>query len=758
MPVLRKPIEINSGANVRPLAMSRSAAGDLMTREAGRMAQRAAQYGQAMAAASQEEGQALARAATFSTSESGMPQMPDASAQRMSAIARQTYDGAMQERMGHAMATSIRGRISAIENLHPYDLDAFQEEAASAIADMRGDIPEGFEGFFEDTIAGAMVSTGASIGQRQGQLEIRNAASRAPVMVDDQIRSVRDAVMAGDDARAAAMAANTQWIDELSPAIMTDGDKAELKQRIRVAAGMARMTRDLGVEELSPGALMDLQARLLSGGDEELNEYFTLDDGTVDRDAMRTASGVVTQFIGNANRRQAAVEAAAQKAYDLSILRRGGATSNPKNRGLLDEDLANALELRTEDGLRRGIDMADWLTMEGEDRKNAVALVKDAGFLPDSMRQLFDRMNTNPDPAELAAGFELIRDVIEGPNSAGRTTNLGDQLPDDLAAVYGLVSDLHGDGSFSQEGVERAVAKVWALRDEPWDETQLARLMNAQNRRWEGRGQVDADTAPEILARDLRSTLYEGEDIQPTPEEERQAASVFTTYMRLGRNYDDALDMTRQSMEGRYVTSDYMGGVRSAYSPEKFYEVPYQGIGDMLAQLGGEAAGWVVGGLGFPRAGANIAASPFEAVADQRIREMIGGLEDSLGREAFESGASGDRALIDDADFLRPGEDYYLVADTGRGTPPVYTVMMNDETGRPYPVGTLDVREDMAALQQADQSLAALMKAGNLGEREWKIIGDEIVRAAEAGESPRPPQEILREHFEKMRGTQGPRG
>ncbi|WP_138469865.1 hypothetical protein [Poseidonocella sp. HB161398] len=752
MPVLRRPIEINTGASVRPVAMTRSAAGDMMAAQAGRMAQRAAQYGQAMASAAQEEGEALARAATFSTGPNGMPQMPDASGQRMSAIARRTYDGAMQDRMGHQMATAIKGRIAAVENLHPYDLDAFQDEAAQAIADMRSDIPEGFEGFFEDTIAGAMVSTGASIGHRQGQIELRNAASRAPVMADDQVRAIRDMVLAGDDAGAAAMAANTQWIDDLSPAIMDDGEKADLKRRIATATGMARMSRDLDVGNLSPDALMDLQARLLSGTDEELNEYFTLEDGTVDREAMRSASGTVTQFIGNANRRLAAQEAAAQKAYDLSVLRRGGATSNPKNRALLDEDLSNALQLTTEDGRRRGIDMADWLTMDGDDRSNALALVKDAGMLPDTLRQVLDRMDTNPDPAELVAGFELVRDLYEGPNSAGATVNLGDAIPDDLAAVYGMVSDLHGDGSYTQEGVERAVSKVWALRDEKWDDTELARVMNAQNRRWDGRGRVTADDAGEVLMRDLRDTLYDGGDIEPTPEEARQAASVFTTYLRLGNNYQLAMDMTRQSMEDRYVTSEYMGGVRSAYAPEKFYDVPYQGIGDMLSHVSGEAAGWLMSGIGFSRAGGRLASTPFEAIADTRIREMIAGFDGSMAGDAFEGEASGERFGIDDADFLRPGEDYQLRAQTGRGTPPVYTVMMRDETGTMYPVGTLDVRDDIAELQQFDQSLASLMRAENLGEREWQMISDEIVRAAEAGEKPRHPYAVLEEHFEKMRG------
>lgn len=734
MPVKRKREEVRSTAGSGGVVASpRSAMSNVMRRNAQEAAQRAHAYGQLMATEAEDEAMALAKAATFSTGPNGMPQLPPNPTKRMGDIAQRTYDRALQDRFVHQMTTAVRAQVSDAETANMYDHDAFVQDAQSRIDQMAADVPEGYQGAFQQVSTSALASGAATIGRRQAQQDARNTASRIPVQVQDHISTIKEAIWAGQDDRARMLSEQLDWLDRIPSHIMTDGEKADARDSILYSAAETRMVRDLDLDNRNPGELTDLATRLSKGDDKELMKYFTSPDGTVHHDWAVKAAGKVNQFLAKANRTARAEAERMEEGQRVDRITAGVANpDSKKNRATADRMLSEELGLEDPDnpGTRRQISWADWLTMDQEARDIAVPFMKSTGVVPSSFRDAMKRLENRRDPAEMTAAFRLLRDLDEGPNFQGVTASYMEHVPDKVKATYEMVSLMHGDGEMLQEDVVSAMEKVYALDDQEWGDEQLARRMNGDNGWMDGRGSVTADTAREGMRRDVVQTIFDG--VQALPKEKDEAVRLFETYYRLGQNFDEAMELTRQSFEGRYVESRFMAGAaRSAYAPEKHYAArPSSSVGEYVGDLAGRGAGelvdqfeWLYGfipGLHdeatFQNLGAYMKATPFERMASDRIKDMLAEHPDAELRDALWPKGD-DRAK---GQFLVGGEDYKLTP-TGRGGDlPVYNVLMRIG-GQWVPTGTLDVRADWRAMMRAELTAKEIMKETDERERERKF-------------------------------------
>lgn len=731
MPVLRKRERIREDYSGSPVVQTSQSGGAQIAGAAARVAgERAYEYSKLMAHHAQREAEALAKAATFSTGPGGLPQMPADPTAKMGRIARETYDDAIQERFAHQMTTAMRAQIADAENANMYDFDAFRADAEGRLAAMAADVPPGMEGMFQQISTGLMADAGISIGRRNGQVALQDRRSQFPVMVEDMIAQIETQIWAGNDEQARSMAEQLDWIENQPAHILSAEDKARYKTEILFRSGRTRMLRDLDVENLTPAQIQDLQVKLAKGEDEEVAKFFTEPDGTVRRDLMGKAVYDLNHFLGLANKRMEARKDAFEFDARLNLVLRGGATGTKKEAAALDAYFSQKFGLESKPGHRRQIDMEDWLALDPQTRADAVAVIKDAGFMPTSLEQLLRSLSNVRDPERLTAAFELIRDLDEAGNTAGQSVSMLDHVPEPLREIYTAVSGLHGDGSINQESVAEAVAQWNAQKDMEWNDETLARRMNADNRWLDGRRKVAAENARGEMRRAVVTTIFDG--IEATPEEKDNAVARFETYYRSGHTFDEAVEMAGQGVKDAYMETKYMAGaVRSAYAPEKHYaDLPVATVGGFFDRVGRDIASGALDTLEdafieipsllffMPQPDGTLGslevnASLFDRIADAKIRELIA--EDAYLSEEIEG-----------IPFLKGGADYKLAPQKGGGMPPLYHVYLVGDRGTRIPVGVLDVREEFEVAQRAEVAAKSLENLGQNSPRfqEFLYSGD----------------------------------
>lgn len=767
MPVNRKRVQIKSNAGgggvtrgARFNASGGRAVGQAFKEVSNRAARHAAEYSRAMASAAEEEGLALAKAAVFSQDEMGTPQLPPNAAERMGSIARRAYDGAIEERYAHQLTTAVRAQVGDAHNANLYDMDAFLDDANTRLEAMGENVPEHMQGAFQQISTGVLADQGAQIGRRQGQLAIRNARDRAPLTVNDAVQSAVDNVHAGYDDRARMLVDDTlEMIDKTGTEIMSPGDKRDAKKSALLRVGVARMQQDLDLAEASPAELSRIIADLKLGEDEDLLKYFQHDGVDFDkRELAGRAANEINSLLGEANRRQRERAAQAQEAGKVAIIREGGARDTQGNRELLDQDLSRRAKIRRKDGNGyRPLTMHDWANMEDEERHSLVSLSKDAGFRPESMNQFFRGAMRGDDPELLAAGFELYRDLREAPNSRGESgVDLTADLPEKVKEVYGIAELLHGSGDVGQEGIQEAFGLWNSLKEEgDWSDDKWAKELypSIGGGMFSG-GALTPDNWQDRLGEYMEDELFSG--VTEEPKEREEAMRIFKTYYRAGaglHGFDEAMEMTRQSMEGRWVETDYMNR-RSSYAPEKWYPEPASdgfmdafwkadsavndAIFDFIGIEKGEGIGFGIGSDALTRTRVNT----FDMVAHKGIKELVENHPDPLFREQY----------ANEGELYIGGRDY-LLKPASKGTPPVYHVMMKGDDGTAHPIGTLDVRQKYEDMTKIDVNFRAREDA--LQERKGEMLVDKFGRngvdqmiAEELIKNPnRDPAEIIEDFW-----------
>jgi len=767
MPVNRKRVQIKSNAGsggvTRGARFSGSggrAVGQAWRELGNRAARHAADYSRAMASAAEEEGLALAKAAVFSQDEMGTPQLPPNAAERMGSIARRAYDGAIEERYAHQLTTAVRAQVADAHSANLYDMDAFLDDANGRLEAMAANVPEHMQGAFQQISTGVLADQGAQIGRRQGQLAISNARDRAPLIVDDAVQIAVDNVHAGYGDRAIMIVDQIfETIDKTGPEIMGPGKKRDAKKSALLRIGVARMQQDLGLADASPAELSRIATDLELGEDEELLKYFQHEGVDFDkRELAARAANEVRQLMGEANRRQSEAQALAKEAGQIAIIRAGGARDTQKNRSLLDQDLSRRAKIRRADGNGyRPLNMYDWANMDAEQRHSLVSLSKDAGFRPESMDKFFRGAMRGDDPELLAAGFELYRDLREAPNSRGESgVDLTADLPEKVKEIYGIAELLHGSGTVGQEGVQEAFQLWDSLKEEgDWSDDKWAKELypSIGGGMFSG-GALTPDNWQDRLGETIEDEIFG--DVTAEPKEREEALRIFKTYYRAGAGlygFEEAMEMTRQSMEGRWVETDYMNR-RSSYAPEKWYPEPGAGgfvdafwkadsaVNDALLDfIGIEKGEGVFLGIGSD-ALTRTRLNTFDMIAHEGIKEMVENHPDALFREEYKN----------DGELYIGGRDY-LLKPASKGTPPVYHVMMKGDDGTVHSIGTLDVRQKYEDLTKIDVNFRAREEA--LQERKGEMLVDKFGRngidqmiAEELVKNPnRDPADIIEEFW-----------
>ncbi len=730
MPVLRKREEIRSNlASQGGVIQSRPNPMVEMNRQnAAAMGRLAVDYGRTMALASEEEGRALARAAVFTTGPNGMPQMPPEITHRMGEIGARTYDNAMQERLVPQMRSALQAQISDAEAANLYDYDAFLEDANARIETMAAETPEGMEGMFQEAATDLIVGAGASIGMRMGQISVADARTRIPAQVTDLSDQIHEAVLAGDDALAQSLLIDgLSWLDDFGPAYLSDGDLANHRNHLLLETGTARLLRDAEIANEGPltvDQLSSLSARLQTGQDPELMEYFTHEGVfTPSYEIARRAASRVQQLMGEANRIQGEQAEAARTGARAHILATGGADDTQENRNFADAYLGDRVGLTNPSGTRRAFELEDWASLSDQDRANAVTEIKNIGFLPTTAQQFFRAVARDQSPDMLEAGFLLYLDLRDAENSSGVAIDMTGELPQELQEIYGLVATLHGRGWVGQEGIMDAVELVHSVRDQEWDdEALLRRLVPDLEDFFSGgtfaRGtvfsQLEAGNAQQALRDVVIPEVFAG--IEATPDEKRQAMDLFTVYYRVGLGLEDAIEATRQGIEGRYTEAPGMNIARSAYHPSVHYpDAATSGVAEWLGR-GFQAARAGAAGAAesllelpfqvlpedwepsFDLGADRLSASTFDLMADVEIRNMVEAMPEGLDRDAFSV----------DRDMLVMGRDYTLIYNAGSGDMPTYNVMMPDAGGVPRMVGELDLRDEWQAAAEFNVNLQSV--------------------------------------------------
>ncbi|MFD2175685.1 hypothetical protein [Rhodobacter lacus] len=615
MPVLVQKERVNRSFNFQPVTGGYdNPMADLPGRAAQNAAERAANFAQGMGAAAQDKGRALAKAAVFSTGPNGLPRLPPNAAAEMGSIAQRSYNAGIEDEMIHRMSVVIGAQIDDAHAANLYDAEAFAVDARQRIETLSGDVPPGFEGAFQSIWTGAMANAGASIGMRVAQQNIETSRSAQPAMNLDAIANIGDMVRGGAALPAinAAMAARVDAIWQIPEHVMTQGQKQKMVDDVYLETGYVRLLSEAHIEDgtATSSEISDLRRRLEAGNDPQVNKFFIRPDtGQFDADMARTAAGRLGAFMEDANRREAAAAKAIEMAGDLDLLNSGGAPDADKYRDLADQQMGQYLPgpngttgLRGPNGMARPMAPEDWESMDPSTRAVAIQAVKDNGVPNASLVSFFrqlDRGRTDGDTPpldKLHQGFLIWRDLREQPNRNGETVNMTDFVPKGVQELYTLVDALHSGGDPGQDGIEDALLRVKSMGEETWDDRELSRTMNRYRSTgflWGsvGNHQVTEDNARATMRSELFARLYDDEGIEATNAEKEQAASIYETMLRQDMDPDDAFEAVKQSMTARYQESDYMGGMRSAYAPEKYFPRPNaNSFGDLMKRAGSWAA------------------------------------------------------------------------------------------------------------------------------------------------------------------------
>ncbi len=733
MPVLRKRVERRPTAGFRPVSTGPNPMTGVVQQSAAMMARQAAQLSQAMAVEAEDKAKAMAKAAVFSIGPDGMPVLPEGMTENMGRIARRTFDATIEDRYAQTLQTAIRAQINDAATANLYDLDGFLSDAEGRMGELAADVPEQFQGLFQQIWTGQMVDASAGIAHRTATEGFANATSEMQVLSSRALETINSHVLSGNvDAANQVLQHTINSIRSAPDHILRPHERERMIDDVVYETALIRLREDQKIGEMSADELSNLAQMLILGDDEELLSYFAAPgEDTGNPDLARRAASYVQSLMGEANRRQGAAEAAATENARYHAVANGYNGESAAEKDALDGLLTEmggfeGVDLEgNPNGRRRQIEYQDWFNLDDEQLGRMIGQVKTSGIIPPSLQQAFATMERgNASPEMMAAGFELYRALRDAPNRAGDTIDMTGEMGERTLAIFGIADQLHFDGSPGQEAVQEALALIEGIDDEPWTDEHLAQRLNGDAGYKNpdigfleslgilsirgGRATVTSENARTAMRDAAIPIIFEG--VEALDHEKDDAMGVMELYLRTGHSWDEAISMTRQSVENRYQPSEYMDGRRSAYAPEKWYaDPPADGIMQVLGDLSRQATaqglsaaemaaegfydplGLIEGLVDF--GGERGAATPFQLLVDQQLGGMLDQMPEELRRE-YETG---NRMFL-------PGRDYKLTVE-GRSTPPVYNAWMRGPNGTWVPLeGTIDIREEWAELRELDET------------------------------------------------------
>lgn len=731
MPVTRKREQVRANMSYSPVAARDNPMLGAVKESAGMLAQKAANYARVMTVEAEETAKALAKAATFNTGATGLPELPENLAAKMGGAARRTFDATLEARFIHHMSTSVKMRLAEIANRNLNDPEAFIAEAEGALAEMSSEVPEQYRGTFQEVGTGQLVDHAASIGYRQGVLLEKEREFQTGTMIADATAGIIENVRIGDQAKAGALIEETIALIEAQPmSVMNRGQKDAAIEDLYYQVGLARLITEGDLQNADPSELMQIHADLVAGTNPALAAYFTRPGETApDPDQMVRAGQHVMQLMGVANQRAEAERRSYTDRVTYSEIASGQRTGTKEEKEIFDAGLSGAAQIRDSQGNVRPIQPEDWLYVDEQTQADMVQAVKEAGFLPASLDKLFRSLSKSSDPEALHRAALLYRDLREQPTGDGTVINMTGGIDERLVTIFGMAEDLHGDGDPGQESIEQAIQLVTGIEQDRWTPQDFATRM--QNDRgyfaqW-FRQEITAENVDKAISAAVGSDVFDANGIEARDEERRQAERVFKSYLELGMEPAAAMETTRQSFIGRYAESAAMGGRRSWAAPEKhFADAPARGFMEALGRVKDGAGAATVSVAEWLAEVPNAVipnflysysvnwggdwgrASTWEVIAHNEIAML-------MQKEGMDvSDLISEDQLGHAPRFLKPGRDYELrLNSVGTGGKPTYNVYLISETGARLRLpGRLDMaKQHEMALDLSDATKAAELDA-----------------------------------------------
>ena len=738
MPVTKQKIQIQDTRSVAMVDAGQtpnSAFGGLFKVAAGAAAAQAEAYGRAFAAENTKKAEQLAKMQVFRTSVNGAPEMPEQLDYMMGRAAQATYDATMEDRFVHQMGMAIENQINESANANMYDMSMFGMDVEDRLALMVQDVPEEYRAAFQSIAADKFVSKSASIGHAQAKIQQENDKATFPSMVANWGSQLDRKIALGqaEDAQS-LMDAYIERINAQPSHILNDGEKAKFVSQMRARVGVSRVSNDMNLDGMNSRDLLRLYTSIKDPSDQQtfdfLQEYFPSnnEDGSIDqtsydekgRDKLGSHIQVLLQ---QAYQRENAERERTENAVYGSEVEAGFASQSPKAQKVLTGILSDQLSeyLIGADGQSIPLTPELWINgwfNENEDaRVRAISQMKTSGFIDESLKKAFTRVANSNDTEEMANMLLTFRDLQEAPNRNQKVLDLSDQGFDRVATINEIALSLHGDGGSWQESVGEAMTLVNDAFDQQWNEQAYYNLLVSDVDLEGNFFGSNRNVTPETFRPYLREWMEKqlGNEFGSVGAQELEdSLRVFETYMRANstnkgtRNDTNvALEFTLQSMRGRFVESMYMkpdGDKKHAYAPEKYYAEPMaKSVGELLKRWVNDGRSSAASALKwfnplklfpgdlpeeywFDNATDRIGATPFQLLADKKIREHLG---DEL------------EAYTQDWNLLRAGQDYQLVYNKASGVPPTYFVEMIDQGSGAVvrvPDFVLDVRSEWEEL------------------------------------------------------------
>jgi hypothetical protein len=694
------------------------------------LSQVASTYAQGLAAAAEDEARALAKAAVFSTDESGMPQVDDSARNRMGKLGRRVYDGQLEDRYAYQMKNAMQAQLGSIYNQHLNDPEGYAAAAAERIDELRQSVPDHLQGMFQQISESMIVDHSVKLGHAAAVLEQRNVAEMAPAQNGDVIGVIREQIIAGvsDENIDAMVADQLMFIQNLPPHI-TAAQRIKMQDELYQAVTTQRFLRDNVSDEMSSNDLLKLREELINFDNPAVMEWFADQNGggAPRRDWADAAGRALWATIQAKQLEEQRMQAGRVEVQATEDLMLGRHENNPKGRALLDGVLGQAMGLKTEAGGYRPLQPEDWLQMSPEQRSTAIQNIKMAGFPPDSLVKLLRQAERNLNNEAFAELMPLLHDIENAPAASGATIDFSEHMGPRTATIYQTAKDLAEGATPNAEDIAIATSMADVAMESDWSTKHLRdAILTEQAFETTGpfsRRRVTEENAEAVWRSMVVSGVFGNEEAY---EEDRdKAVRIATMYLRVHNSPSKAVDAARQIMEQGTVPTIYMGNTqRSRGAPEKFYDVEYASEDmpeDFGVNLGNVSAPSRLGDLlsyptrlamalagypdtfqkdvnGNPNDPAFKNASVFDRIADKQIREHIQGLDDATLKEQLMYG--GNNALFHEP-FFEPGTDYVLEPDWSTGERPTYKVIMQRNGMRiPIPGFRVDPREEIDAIRQ----------------------------------------------------------
>lgn len=737
--------------------------------------------------------------------QTGAPIEPsDAIKEDMGRIARETYDAGIADRMVNELGIQMRRQVDIARNNNPDDTKAFTTEATGYLLNLRSDLPPEFHGAFQSIMNKELSEVAGAVGIAQGQRQKREQIAAIPNHIHRFSQQINQH-WAGKDPTSArnATASALEYITSTNFSILNANDQAKYVRDIMYVSSIGRFKHDFNILDKSATELKTIAFALRNpqANAGKLAEYFpTLDfwskDQGISDGIIRQMSAIFPSSMGPMSNDPAfqgektynqiagiqfakeleamagklsASETQAKKMEVLSLevskYERGEAAKTKDLQKFLNTQMGVYIELDkvspeiakltgletgsqmplTRDHILQPPDVVNPETgvagLSNEKRSMLASRIKQGGFLPQVVEEVFRGLNTTRSPEDYKNAFLFYRDLQKAPNEVGTAIDFTeDFMTAETLAIFDLMDTLYGDGGDFARNLTQVQEAISRINPELGaDETYFNFLQS-------GREEAGWFSGLKLGALDLQNTtkidlkvgewLIKNHGVGGTND----AASITdANKIKLGKLFrantllqdrnvvdnativEEGITLAKKHYEGVWERNPYMVKTDSKNPLEYFPDPEPNGLINSIIAFDRKVAGNIFKGaenligerfnLHFfgseewdtanrINLGANrYLATAFDLAIDKRIREAVENEEGTLSFEQAE-----DR-------LYEAGVHYTLEQLEGTGDKPKYRILMINESGiNQTLVDDYDPREDWMAITGLSevQSWAAL--------------------------------------------------